>query len=295
MAYRELYCNTLDEQGTVTPTSTKPQGAVGTTRLYVSGLKEIHDDRYSFLLGSKPLFRVNDNISMHPVQGRAGIYLKGVCVGRMADAEYSYNFESHLELSEDRTVKSEYNVKCKIAEAVIQSNNKNLIKTFITAPEGSYEDSIDFSSHTYRSPSAEFIDVAGAVTYTCNKSAARIFKAHALSRGMTVGITKLGPVQQKMLDRAIDVCDRYTDFERDRYPIIVTDFLGENVCGQATNGMIYVSKKAFDMGTKLIAQVLYEEYIHLKYDLSDETRTMQNHILGDMFTIIENQLLQEAI
>jgi hypothetical protein len=55
----------------------------------------------------------------------------------------------------------------------------------------------------------------------------------------------------------------------------------------AENDRIYISRRAFMMGTKTVAGTAIEEFIHLRYKYEDESRGMQEFLLDRLVSLGE--------
>jgi len=73
------------------------------------------------------------------------------------------------------------------------------------------------------------------------------------------------------------------------YDIVVGIFEDTSILGQADNNRIILSKEVFEKGKKKIVEVIYEEFIHLKYNLNDETRVMQDFLIQNLISQFEKQ------
>lgn len=99
---------------------------------------------------------------------------------------------------------------------------------------------------------------------------------------------RLPAMKEKMLLKAIDFL-KAIGFNVDIYKIKVMDDLGKGVLGLADqdNEIIYLSMSVFDLGTKYVAGTLYEEYIHIFYGVSDETRGFQDVVINHLMSLGE--------
>ena len=79
------------------------------------------------------------------------------------------------------------------------------------------------------------------------------------------------------------------------YQLQVEDYrhLGDGVLGLADSktNTIYISKNTFSLGTKYLAGTIYEEWVHLWYNVEDETRSFQDVVINNAMGLIE--LLKE--
>lgn len=97
---------------------------------------------------------------------------------------------------------------------------------------------------------------------------------------------RLSELERTRLEKAATFCERL-GFAVHEYPIIVSEFLGEEVLGRSHEGKIYISKRTLMMGTKMLAGTLIEEFIHLRHQLYDETLTMQNFLVDTIVSLGE--------
>lgn len=168
MAFRELYSNTLDEDGAgYVFTDAKIQSERDMTYLVVEGddfVQEYHEREKTFLLDalrSRPLsgesVQVFKRASNH-------IYYRGL---RVRDLEHpalvTYNILSQVALTEDRTAKYDWEIDNKILQFTSQSTeDEALITTTISAPTTTFEGKLDWDSHAYHQPSEVFKHVIEA-------------------------------------------------------------------------------------------------------------------------------------
>lgn len=97
--------------------------------------------------------------------------------------------------------------------------------------------------------------------------------------------TVLNTVEQTMLKRALASLASIGVKPDQR--LVVTETLGKYVLGEAKEGTIFIAKRAFHAGTKMLAGTIFEEYIHLTQHHSDCSRSMQNFLIDQIMTLIE--------
>lgn len=166
-AFRELYSNTLDENGSAVTMSNEANYLTGFqsewTHIIVEGdkfLDEYHDRAKTFLpeaLRERPADGTSvqrfDGVSKH-------IYYRGMRVHDLKEPSlFTYNILSTLELTEDRTVKHAFYIDSFVASYWKASTDKELVKRVVTAKEGVYERKLDFD-YSYGTPNEVFLDVA---------------------------------------------------------------------------------------------------------------------------------------
>lgn len=291
-AFRELYCNTLDEQGE-TFGNAIPLLEDHTT-IVVTGEpfydEYVHKDK--ILLLAKPQ-HVESSIEIHERAGDT-IHFQGVRVGRFERRSiFTYNVLSGIKLTEDRTVKDIGDVNTAIRCAILRSENKELIKRFITAPKDSYEATIDLD--WFETPGDTFMEVVKETSFNKieNRTLLTLYSKHKKKNKVPESIKDLTDVEKQQLRKAIDF-SHLLDFPVDQYPIHVTDDVHNETLGMAYNEEIYIARRTFMMGTKMVAATIIEEYLHLEKGFSDCTYAMQNFLFEKIVTIGE-QLLEEAL
>jgi hypothetical protein len=171
-AFRELYSNTLDENGEAWVVEDIPGYPINSpddkrspnptkTVIEVWGeefVREFYKREKTFLPdalmhqdSTKPI-QIFDRPSNH-------IYYRGLRVMDLKEpSELTYNILETIELTEDRTVKSEFNIRMMIANAIRLSESPEEIKRFVNAPKERFEQEIGLRSHGYSDVSKIFLD-----------------------------------------------------------------------------------------------------------------------------------------
>lgn len=294
-AFREIYCNTLDEKGECFNASEEPEPREDETLIVVRG-QQFYDawvNRDDIILGSEPLHSL-DGLDVHAGASEF-VFYKGIRALKLSSPSmYTYNIKGSLDLTEDRTIKHSFYADHYIRQGLSHLTDKHAISKVVTAAEGLYERHIDFSNTT---PSEEFATVvrvlAKSFTKNLNHSAVTACRGNLLDSLADVEQMPLTSVDQMRMDKAISFC-RQIGFNVDEFPIIVTEFLGESVLGRAHNERIFISKRTLMMGTKMLCGTLIEEFIHLRHKLRDESYEMQN-FLFDALVSMGEQLTGEPL
>lgn len=175
--FRELYANTIDEHGETFLSEKRVGGADGCTKIVISGaemVKEYEEREKTFLPEANQTqsyaepVQIFDRPSNH-------IYYRGLRVLDLKDpAALTYNIRSKLDLTEDRTAKSSWEVHYCIKEFLMACQDKEIIAK---ALNGIYERDLNFAYESTK-PSAAFID-AVVTAKPKNMSAANYVLAHA--------------------------------------------------------------------------------------------------------------------
>lgn len=291
MAYRELACNCKDEGGDARFEPYMVDPAVGRTLIVVQGdeFEGVFATSHRFILEDEPLF-VSGTLEVRNRPGDAFFY-RGVRVAHTRrPALFTYSEQSKIELTEDRTIKSEWDMKHRIATGILRSTDKKFLRAVVTAPEGSFEHFLDFHGWGV-TPSPEFVEVVGECSadsmLKVNSTAAQVWK-DATRAVISFREIVLTDVQQQSMERALDFCGRIGFLIRDSYPIKVVESLGEGVLGLAEDKTIYIAERVFQLGgAKQLASTLIEEYVHLRHGYADMTRDLQSFLFDKLVSVGE--------
>lgn len=286
MAYRELYCNAMDENGRVYKSETMPEAKVGKTIVIIHGeeFNREHENRSSFIL-ERSLAETVKGMELHHSESES-IFYRGIKVGTFPgkkNSVFTYNIISSLDLTEDRTVKFSYEIPCKIADAIVDLDSPSLIRKAILSGDEFMESDINFA---FSSPRDKFLDVAQSAIVNgeaVNDNVTAILRSRKVAAPPEIS---LNTVEEKQLARAIKFCNTISIMVEE-FPICVVETLGKGQLGMAYDRKIFLSRSAFANGTKIVAGTLVEEYLHLKLGLLDETRRFQDHLLNMVISIGE--------
>ncbi len=296
MAYRELYCNAKDEpEHQIYEAEDLPSALAGKTRFIVSGepIMDAHRHRESFLLFGTPDFVIG-SIEVFNKPSSAFFY-KGIKVMQYQNPSlYTYNAKHHVDLTEDRTAKEPHVVIYNISRAVLAHADLAMLERVLLAPSNTMEHSLDFHGWSSTPASKDFLQAVGALQRSSlvkvNASALRVWREQ--SGGFIDPRRKTpSPIQSTMLERALVFCERSGFMLRDEYPIILVESLGDTstlALADRVGKQIFLTERLFESGgTKGVASALIEEYIHLRFNLDDCSRQMQNFIFDKMVSYAE--------
>lgn len=293
MAYRELYCNATDEPNSeikLTDEAWIPRA--GKTFIAIVGEEAIscHRRKSEFILDSKPLFVLND-IEVHARPSKSFFY-KGIKVYSFDnECMFTYNQTSHVELTEDRTVKNQSSVSYTVAQRILMHGEKKLLKDVLTATRNFQEHFFDF--HWSLEPSPDFFPTIGELQRSeltkINQSALRHWREKA-GGIMSPRRVQLTNIQSMMVERAISFCEKSGFPLRNEFPILIVETLGEDgvlATADMKNKQIFITEAVLHKGTKYVARALIEEYWHLRFSVSDCSREMQNLLFDKMISLAE--------
>lgn len=282
-AFRELYCNCLDEGGEIS-SGAAPEPQADQTVVMVRGalFAEQYRNRDAIFLATQPFMQAAA-VDIHNGASKHLFYRKVRVHDLPRTSLYTYNIRDMLDLTEDRTVKHEWQATTFVTNAVCQSEDPGFIEDCVTAKPDFFEHHLNYSSYSVK-PSDVFMKVCRALKKErpadLNLGATALVSRHTEREYLNEGAIKLSEIEQKQLDRAIEYCNKL-DFNVEEYPINVMRYLGEGVQAMAIRiptPQILLSQRLFMTGSQHVARALIEEWIHLKYDFNDCSREMQNYL-----------------
>ena len=285
-AYREIYCNTKDENGTTSTTPATPN--LSNTVIVVEGsaFYEVHENRHNIILESDVLYETG-NINVH-AGATSSIFFKTIKVHDSVNGQYmhSYSFNKDIDLTEDRTLKHDYQWSGGLNRLITNYGSYDLVKAMITAPKGYLENKIVV---LYNTPSETFLKVMDDTPFDdiTNMSAIALYNEHTATakRPATCELSKIEEIQLK---KAVMFCKHTLNCSNlDRYPINISDSLHDDVLGMAYEKEIFISRRVFKQGTKQVTATLLEEYLHLDQGFVDETYNFQTYLFDVIVSLGE--------
>jgi hypothetical protein len=287
MAFRELACNALDEGGRYYAERYDIGEIADDETLFVVDSEEMDDAYYGrgdIILESKPLYS-NDYIEIR--SGPAShVYYRGVRVGELArPTSQLYNVLRKVDLTEDRTIKYDWDVQDAIARGLITCDREDLVFPALSCGDKYIEHHLTFREGM--GPSEEFLRVAAGLRgrldsiVKANPSAMVMARMMSLSDLGPSESVVLHPVEQERFERAKEFLSS-AGYDTSRYPITIVEDLGEGVYGLAKEDRIFIAKAAFQKGTKEVASTLLEEFVHLKTGFGDTTRQLQTWLFDEL-------------
>lgn len=282
MAFRELYCNCIDEAGEI---STEFKDGYDTViEVDCPAILKSFQDKDNYILPKMdPLFVCN-HAEIYDRQ-LPYIYYRGIAVLKNEDNAYTYNIKDYLELTEDRTVKYDFYARYVIQKTLQICDQESVIEKVVSTK--CFESKNGFEKDW---PIGEkFIEVCERLQHSDKGlvESARVVIKDILFKRRNFPDFELNVVQQKMVDKCKSFLLKM-DIPVDEYPIKFVNGLGDGVMGRALEGTIYISEIPFNFGTKQLASTLMEEWVHLKTGANDFDRTMQSWLFDKILSIGEN-------
>lgn len=307
MAFRELYSNTLDEKGTVTCGREIPSSshtASEKTFIFVEGEKfeQVYNQRDKYFLDQSTRKAYQRNHCMEAYEKTRGgrpqgvLFYRGIRAGEtLLPSIYDYNFSAGMTLSEDRSIKSLWNVNWELGGLVMGSKNKKFIARMVTATN-IHEAEINYMGCARPENIDYFLEVVGHLRQQLcdtgiSQSAIQLhIQETEVKTVLPTESCKLNEVETLQLERAEKFCKEVLELEIDTYPLIVCKHLGpDGYLGRAdmVEGIMYISKQCFKEGTKRVAVAILEEYTHCAHSVLDETAEQKWVYLNQILSLGE--------
>lgn len=263
-AYRELFCNTQDEDGETFIAQRKTRGKKGYTRIIVEGLDEVHEVSDEFILRTEPLYDLSE-VDIHEKRDgeKGSVFYYGIRVYTPSKPmKYNYNLKRRMELTEDRTLKFPWSADWAILQSVITSRFPEPISEIVCAPEDYYEAGLDYKDKKGLNPSDVFVAALSTFDKSGgNASAYEFYNDHAMEHLTNLPKMALSEEQKSILDKSKALL--YGCGYVDRYAVIVTDMLAENAISNAAGNTIYLSAAVFGKPVEQIAEIIFDSYLQL--------------------------------
>lgn len=277
-AYRELHSNTLDEGGEI---STKVRNAETIIMVNGAEFQRCYEERKTIFLSTTPIETV-EGIEIHP--GRSFyVFYRGVRAMKLNEPTIrTYNILDQIKLTEDRTIESQWEVEYRLSTRLPLTKDKKLASDLTTpvAGKGSWDQNLAFNYCS--TPSSVFMEVAGRhkSNANLNNSIRQMVEAAEQAEGVFPEVQP-GPSQIATLRATYDLLT-WLDCDLDAYEVTLVDTLGPDVMGiyHTNRDQIFLTRAALDQGPNYAAMVLYEEWLHKRHKLKDNTRAMQTFLLG---------------
>lgn len=286
-AFRELYCNTLDEAGETIMDREGHKPREGATTIHVKGVVDIENaytNRGGIVLTREPTIRL-EGVDVHDGESNH-LYYRGILAAELQHASaFCYNVLHPLVLTEDRTIKFPHLAHHAIAKSITTCEDGDFIKQWLTSPRDTFENRLDLGV-TGERPSKAFLDaaeeVARAVELPCNLAVRGLLAKYRDDPGIKPAM--MTRAQEQQLEEAKAIVHAMS-YDINKHPVIIVEHLGVDRLGTVLNKSIVLSKRCFDMGVKTVAGTLLEEHLHLEYQFMDCHRDFQNYLIDRLITL----------
>jgi hypothetical protein len=288
-AFRELESNVRDEGGKSYQSTHVLPPEPGTVRFFVGGEM---GQRYPQLLketffdprGSIPAY-AGGSVRLEPSRH---LFFRGIKVFTLPEDkcfDMTYNIGTVVNLSEDRLIKSHYEMTSAIGALIANIQDAVVARRFLVASEKAFEHEIQVPIYLWKET---FTDEAEAV-YGNPRLMLRMNKFVQRELDDKQRETKrfaphnLDSVDEEMLREATVHLKRWGYFVPS--DIVVSDEMPDNILGCVRHDTIYISTRCFGEGLECLCATLIEEILHQRYSYDDYTRSMQDRLLRDLVRI----------
>ena len=289
-AYREFKGNCDDEGGKIWVDTLIPMRENNKTRIIISGdnFLKVYEDRDNYFWDKSTAMMLDESNS-RSINNPGSLFYRGIKVGEvMGETDYSYNIvDRELDLSEDRILTSwgEYRFIGRLTMSILSSKDEVLIEEFVCSKDEKRFETLPF---TLPDTDTVFAKVVKRIYTTQPERLQESLIGQIRKR--TGGETSypslpLTPSDVKARDKALALIEPL-DLNLQKVKIIWKADIGENVLGCAIRNEVYIGKRCFDDGAKVIAATFIEEYIHAVDKISDYTRTFQDRVLRMLVNVL---------
>lgn len=282
-AYRELHSNCLDEGGKIANT---PWEADTCWRISGDGISQAYADRHKIFLHGEPRW-IGEDLEIH--EGTSGcIYYRGVRVMQLPKAtKFTYNFLNGIQLTEDRTAKSAFDVSYKLASRLPTVAKEEFWEKMFNRRTDCFENGLDFDY--CGAPSDAYLEKAGEY-YREGRLTDSQAKLYLSNRpDAAIEQIELTEGEKRTVDEAISMCEKTLNAHIDRDKLFFVDHLGAGIYGKMQEGNILIPRQTIANGRDFLMITLWEEFIHQHLGLDDCTRAMQQYLFDKVLAFAKEK------
>lgn len=283
-AYRELHSNSMDEGGWEGKLGEAPPPKAGQTCIVVAGagIAAAHRARHSFILDPKrtKLFS-NGQVEVYAGSSEAVFYRGFAAKPLHVKSAFTYNILGEMKLTEDRTLADTWTTNYRLAVACVEAGATREVQEVVLTAKETYE---QIFSYGMMHPSEACLDLIEEIM---DKRPGKLLDAarqmYAEHRRRVVKREEL-VVEAWQADMIADASAKLTvmGFQVAKYPIKLAN-LGRDLLGLAEVGTIWLDPKA--LSGRLLLETILEEYVHLEFNVADESRRMQEVLFREILRL----------
>ena len=280
-AYRELYSNTMDEQGIVSGTFSEKE-TVFTVR--GPSIVDIHAERGKIFLQGDP-WLVTDGIEIY--RGKSEyVYYRGVRVHKLLkQSRFTYNLTCHMMLTEDRTLASQYDMNYKMGTRLPRIADPEFTNKIVDPEWDGQERQVDFSD-CYE-PSEEFLDSLEKYRTNARMRDSNRDMLQKHRRVSNYEVFNLDDNQVAMVSEACAMLRGSLNAIVHPSELTFVENLGPGIYATAKDGHMVITRQCISNGLDFLAITIYEEWIHDKMGYHDESRGMQQFLFDKILELIK--------
>jgi hypothetical protein len=282
MAYRELHSNCLDEDGKISRS-----GWIGDTTWRISGpeIEKAYDERHKIFLHGDPAW-VTDGLEVY--RGISNnIFYRGVRIHRLVKpTRMTYNLTCPIELTEDRTAKSSWDISYKLASKLPTIADPEFCSKLISPGADTYDQALEFSH--CGTPSEEFLDEVEKHFNNARLSPSAkelLLSSRKVNTDDTITLTD---VEKEDVRKALSLI-QHLNCHLEVDEIHFVEHLGAGIYGKMESGRIFIPRQTIANGVDFLAITIWEEFLHRDLALRDETRAMQQYLFDKILALIKEK------
>lgn len=289
-AFREIYCNALDEGGGMSLDEVTPES--GKTVIVLCGdlVAEVYENRHKYFIENRVPIYTSEYLDCYYGETNS-VYYKGICVlNTQRPLKYTYNIKKKIALSEDRIAVYEHQIKEAICDSLADCHDPEVLESILCAKNDYFEAYLDIESSgkfkTNDGIDAVFLQTRRELK-AINHTLVTFYKKNKPEMAKYIFDTyKMNVSEEKMIAKAVNFLVGLGLYS-EKYEIAVVGTLGYSTLGLALNNKIYISKDIFNHGTKYLASTIFEEFIHLDRKYNDCTRELQTLLFDTVISLGE--------
>ncbi len=316
-AIREIYCNAIDEGNGKLELAEEAVPLEGKTHFFIENTGIFDEilfnwDKY-FTNKRKDLVLTSDKDKIFFGSEQKIVYRRGVrCYSYDKPSLYHYDLND-VEINESRVASNSFILGICITRILIKSATTEMAKNIFDNYSGHVESEFSWDWDSEPKFNANWLEAIGGRKLIMYDIAGK-FQADIARGNCLVLPNRLCKALKACFKEKVTICgesDKYgnhfciehtpkhnfiidqskaflsqsgIDFD---YPIKVCVFESSNILGCAENGTIFISDECFTHGKRKVVETIIEEYVHLKYEVNDETRAMQDVLINNLISSYE--------
>lgn len=291
--YRELWSNAKDENGKgefyADGPIPAPFGNEGMTYVVIRGkaFEETHALRHHFLLSSSRV-KIAEGPGLEVYAGSSPVvFYRGIAAHKFRHPSiFTYNITDRAQLTEDRTLSGgEYHLDLRVKSWLQKTASQELCFDALTASEGTYEQTLSFSSYEgFGQAFGEAVEQGVRENAGVNPYATGLYFSVKKDAVMDYGeACELTEEENRQLQEAIlRIRSWGFNYAQWKFTIKVVEEAGAGVIARVNGKSECVLTRRALGDVDLLEHALIEEFIHMRDDVNDETRQMQNVLFREI-------------
>ena len=195
---------------------------------------------------------------------------------------FTYDFTG-LSLTEDRTFSEVYQTGSLACKAILQCTDLDMIEKLVYQTDNKWEGGLNYAWSSAE-PSDELKDFV-LKNYRNRTGWNKALVSSVIDSCKEQGIIEVQPFSEEQSSKLREVLAILKEIGYDvTYSIYLAKDFEHSMLAQADirEAKIYLSKNLFNKDTRYMVETVLEEYIHIKHNVHDETRAMQDVLFAEI-------------